>query len=104
MDAEKVSSRKKDGSCEEDAIFRWLLNSLEEVAMPWDSLRQKCVHHGNEVLEKIYGISDLLLRQFDMKCAAKKKNHWSYFLTEVLTLHVNGTYVSIYNSLWVECN
>jgi len=54
-----------------------------------------------QVLERIYGISDLLLRQFDMKCAAKKKNHRDYSLTEVLTLHVNGTYISIYNSLWV---
>ena len=33
---------------EEDALYRWLLNSLEEVTMPWASLRQKCVHHGNE--------------------------------------------------------
>ncbi|KAG0530459.1 hypothetical protein BDA96_05G188200 [Sorghum bicolor] len=82
LDAEKIASRTKDGSCKEDALFRWLLNSLEEVAMPWASLRQKCVHHGNGVLEKIYGISALLLRQFDMKCAAKKKNHRDYSLTE----------------------
>ncbi|CAD6253312.1 unnamed protein product [Miscanthus lutarioriparius] len=100
LDAENVaSSRKKDGSCEEDALFRWLLNSLEEVAMPWASLRQKCVHHGNEVLEKIYGISDLLLRQFDMKCAAKKKNHRGYSLTEVLTLHVNGVRLQVQGNI-----
>ncbi|CAD6256514.1 unnamed protein product [Miscanthus lutarioriparius] len=30
LDAEKVASRTKDGSCEEDALFRWLLNFLEE--------------------------------------------------------------------------
>jgi hypothetical protein len=103
LDAEKIVTRKKDGTCEEDALFRWLLNSLEEVAMPWASLRQKCVYHGNEVLERIYEISDSLLRQSNLKCAGKEKNHRGYSLTEVLTLHFNGTYVSIYNSLWVAC-
>ncbi|KAJ1276153.1 hypothetical protein BS78_05G192300 [Paspalum vaginatum] len=88
LDAEKIASRKKDGSCEEDVLFRWLLNSLEEVAMPWASLRQKCVHHGNQVLERIYEISGLLLRRFNLKCAAKDKSHRGYSLTEVDSLDV----------------
>jgi hypothetical protein len=99
LDAQQIVSRKKDGSCEEDAVFRWLLNSLEEAAIPWASLRQKCVHHGNEVLERIYEISDSLVRQSNLKGAAKEKNknNRGCSLTEVLTLHFNGTYVSIYS-------
>ncbi|RCV38842.1 hypothetical protein SETIT_8G174700v2 [Setaria italica] len=88
LDAEQIVSRKKDGSCEKDAVFRWLLNSLEEVAMPWTSLRQKCVHHGNEVLERICEISDSLLRQSNLKCAAKEKNHRGYSLTEAESIDV----------------
>ncbi|RLM69328.1 hypothetical protein C2845_PM17G12770 [Panicum miliaceum] len=88
LDAEKIVTRKKDGTCEEDALFRWLLNSLEEVAMPWASLRQKCVHHGNEVLERIYEISDSLLRQSNLKCAGTEKNHRGYSLTEADSIDV----------------
>ncbi|PAN43029.2 hypothetical protein PAHAL_8G223000 [Panicum hallii] len=88
LDAEKIVTRKKDGTCEEDALFRWLLNSLEEVAMPWASLRQKCVYHGNEVLERIYEISDSLLRQSNLKCAGKEKNHRGYSLTEADSIDV----------------
>ncbi|KAF8700150.1 hypothetical protein HU200_034520 [Digitaria exilis] len=88
LDPDKIASSKKDGSCEEDPVFRWLLNSLEEVAVPWASLRQKCVHHGNEVMERIYEISDSLKRQSNLKCAAKEKNHRGYSLTEVDSIDV----------------
>ncbi|KAL6654896.1 hypothetical protein ACP70R_008361 [Stipagrostis hirtigluma subsp. patula] len=90
LDPEKIDSRSADGSCEVDVLFRWLfiMSSQEESVVTWANMRQKCVHHGNEILKRIYDISELLLKQFNLKCAQREKNHRGYVITQADSIDV----------------
>jgi hypothetical protein len=51
----------------------------EDSVSSWYSLRQKCVHHGNEILRRIYEVYDILLKRFDSKYAPKERVHKGLF-------------------------
>ncbi|KAK3120188.1 hypothetical protein QOZ80_9AG0683320 [Eleusine coracana subsp. coracana] len=75
LEAENVPSTSGEDGCSCDATCL----CEDPVTSSWHSLQHKCVHRGNEVLNRIYELSDAILR---LSSRRKEKVHNGCFLTE----------------------
>lgn len=102
LDSQKIARRDMDGSINVDALFNWLLrgSSPQKPVPSWTSIRKRCVHDGNEVLQRIGEISDLLQEQFGLKGHSEGTMHGDFFTTKVFTLHFIANFVSTFSFLW----
>lgn len=83
VDIENNVSTNADGSSNADVLFSWLCRYLrEEPVTSWTSMRQDCIAKGTEVLQKIYEMTDLLMKQVELKSSLSQMNE-DYFRTEV---------------------